>query len=270
MTKELRLTLKVRNNRLIKAREALGLGAREASKRIGVSYGDLLQLESLKLSPLGRRGVWRPSVLRIAAFYGNTTDYFWPDAVMAVVEPERTVEVDAMDVARLGSNDVLTLPDEAASAEEMLNHKEEAEFMLEYMTTLLTEREQNIVRLHFGLDGHDALTLQEIGEHDGGTSRERVRQILEGALGKLRRGTSGYGRGFRSLPPRPAVHDTLAKLGQALCPACRTPFSLSAPIYGRQEATTVKRTCSVECAVLLRHPGYVVVPKKRLSAEESR
>lgn len=89
MTKELRLTLKVRNNRLIRARESLGLGAMEASKRIGISYSTLLELENLKTSPLGRRGSWRKPVLKVALFYGNTTDYFWPEAVMAVVEPER-------------------------------------------------------------------------------------------------------------------------------------------------------------------------------------
>lgn len=50
----------------------------------------------------------------------------------------------------------------------------------------LDRREQRIVREHFGLDGERAMTLQEIGDAMGLT-RERVRQLKERALNKLRR-----------------------------------------------------------------------------------
>ena len=49
----------------------------------------------------------------------------------------------------------------------------------------LDEREFRIIRLYFGLDGNESMTLEEIG----GTmnlTRERVRQLKERALGKLR------------------------------------------------------------------------------------
>ena len=42
-----------------------------------------------------------------------------------------------------------------------------------------------IIRLYFGLDGKEALTLEQIGSLIGVT-RERVRQIKERALGRLR------------------------------------------------------------------------------------
>ena len=48
----------------------------------------------------------------------------------------------------------------------------------------LEEREEEVLRARFGLDGHP-LTLSEIGERMGVT-RERVRQIEARALGKLR------------------------------------------------------------------------------------
>ena len=48
----------------------------------------------------------------------------------------------------------------------------------------LEEREEEVLRARFGLDGHP-LTLSEIGEKMGVT-RERVRQIEARALGKLR------------------------------------------------------------------------------------
>jgi RNA polymerase primary sigma factor len=49
----------------------------------------------------------------------------------------------------------------------------------------LKEREAKIVRLYFGLDGSEPMTLEEIGETLGIT-RERVRQIKEKALSRLR------------------------------------------------------------------------------------
>jgi len=49
----------------------------------------------------------------------------------------------------------------------------------------LTMREADIVTLHFGLNGHAALTLEEIGEKFSLT-RERVRQIKEKAIRRLK------------------------------------------------------------------------------------
>ncbi len=49
----------------------------------------------------------------------------------------------------------------------------------------LDAREQEILRVRFGLDGDDKQTLEELGEKFGVT-RERIRQIQEMALAKLR------------------------------------------------------------------------------------
>jgi RNA polymerase primary sigma factor len=49
----------------------------------------------------------------------------------------------------------------------------------------LKEREAKILRLYFGLDEHEPMTLEEIGLTMGIT-RERVRQIKEKALSRLR------------------------------------------------------------------------------------
>jgi len=49
----------------------------------------------------------------------------------------------------------------------------------------LSEREQEIVRLRFGLDGAQAKTLEEVGK-EFGVTRERVRQIEAKTLAKLR------------------------------------------------------------------------------------
>src|SRR5258706_466974 len=49
----------------------------------------------------------------------------------------------------------------------------------------IDEREATILRLRYGLDGEDPMTLKQIGERIGLT-RERVRQIEHEALSKLR------------------------------------------------------------------------------------
>jgi RNA polymerase primary sigma factor len=49
----------------------------------------------------------------------------------------------------------------------------------------LSEREQEIVRLRFGLDGTQAKTLEEVGK-EFGVTRERIRQIEAKTLAKLR------------------------------------------------------------------------------------
>ena len=49
----------------------------------------------------------------------------------------------------------------------------------------LTKREAEVIRLYFGLDQENPLTLEEIGEKFNLT-RERVRQIKEKGLKRLR------------------------------------------------------------------------------------
>lgn len=58
--------------------------------------------------------------------------------------------------------------------------------MLQEMVTTLDTREATILRYRFGLDGGTEKTLEEVGEKFGVT-RERVRQIQNIALNKLRK-----------------------------------------------------------------------------------
>ena len=53
-------------------------------------------------------------------------------------------------------------------------------------STTLTPIESRIIRWRFGLDDEDELTLKEIGDKYN-LSRERIRQLQEQALGKIRK-----------------------------------------------------------------------------------
>lgn len=55
---------------------------------------------------------------------------------------------------------------------------------IDYVLGCLSDREAEVIRLYFGLDGHQ-YTLEEIGEKFGLT-RERVRQIKEKAIRRLK------------------------------------------------------------------------------------
>ena len=56
---------------------------------------------------------------------------------------------------------------------------------IERAVSTLTQREADVIRLYFGLNGSHPMTLEEIGEKFDLT-RERVRQIKEKAIRRLR------------------------------------------------------------------------------------
>ena len=73
----------------------------------------------------------------------------------------------------------------ADSPYEQLEEKNNTALIHEMVATL-DPREQTILRYRFGLDGDEEKTLEDVGDKFGVT-RERIRQIQEGALKKLRK-----------------------------------------------------------------------------------
>jgi RNA polymerase primary sigma factor len=79
-------------------------------------------------------------------------------------------------------NDVLT-DDRNKGAEIQLIESDDLDRIFEYMGSL-EDREATVIRMRFGLDCYNPMTLREVGENLGLT-RERVRQLESQALQKL-------------------------------------------------------------------------------------
>lgn len=122
-----------------------------------------------------------PKVSEIAKMLGISEE----EVKVALRNSGRHVSMDAPLIQDEDNNlyDVLR-PDENQTPEaELLNESLRTE--IERAISTLTPREADVIRLYFGLNGRQPLTLEEIGEQFDLT-RERVRQIKEKAIRRLK------------------------------------------------------------------------------------
>ena len=114
--------------------------------------------------------------------------------VLEITEPE--VKDSMKNAGRHISMDAPLVQDEDNTMYDVLKSEEaptpETELLYESLRkeidraiSTLTQREQDVVRLYFGLNGSHPMTLEEIGEKFDLT-RERVRQIKEKAIRRLK------------------------------------------------------------------------------------
>ena len=114
--------------------------------------------------------------------------------VLEITEPE--VKESMKNAGRHISMDAPLVQDEDNTMYDVLKSEEaptpETELLYESLRkeidraiSTLTQREQDVVRLYFGLNGSHPMTLEEIGEKFDLT-RERVRQIKEKAIRRLK------------------------------------------------------------------------------------
>ena len=75
--------------------------------------------------------------------------------------------------------------DKAGGADHDLEYSESLSIELQRALSTLTERQRGVIMLFYGINVKHPMTLEDIGEHFGLT-RERVRQIKDKAIHKLR------------------------------------------------------------------------------------
>ena len=174
--KDYRVTVRVRNNNILKMIEGKGISGTKVAKDIGMSYATLSRYIQLRDSPIDAKGAVKPTAQRLCDYFGMLVEEVWSLEQLTPIEcNSREVEFSYQELTRLEniSDPVLSLENDQL--------KEVIDFTLD---TKLTPRESKILKLRYGFEG-DPLSLEQIGAmFDVG--RERVRQIEAKALRKLR------------------------------------------------------------------------------------
>ena len=153
----------------------------ERTVRIPVNRLDLQARISKSFSGLQQELQDAPSTAQVADDLGVSFEEI--DQTLRDIQP--SLSLDAHYDEESGSNLLQTLSDPVqASFDEALDPKEMREEIWALLDTL-EKREEEVLRLCFGLGGVNEMTLEEIGVKFG-LSRERVRQVKEKALMKLR------------------------------------------------------------------------------------
>ena len=143
-----------------------------ALNKIGKTFNELEQKHEREPTPQELADSLEMSVEEIAETMRLAGKHLSVDAPLQQGEDNRLLDIIP--------NDQQTPPDG-----ELIH--ESLRLELDHVLASLTDREAEVVRLYFGLDGN-LLTLEEIGEKFGLT-RERVRQIKEKAIRRLRHTT---------------------------------------------------------------------------------
>jgi RNA polymerase primary sigma factor len=99
--------------------------------------------------------------------------------MISIYRKERDKDGEAWDL-------LSTLPDVNAEDSEKTAIRNEDKGRAKGLLNALTPKERMVIRMRFGLDGEREHTLEEVGQSLGVT-RERIRQIEQKALGKIRR-----------------------------------------------------------------------------------
>jgi RNA polymerase primary sigma factor len=113
-----------------------------------------------------------------------------PEKVEYVIKIKQDIQSLDAGVGRDGEEEDSSLQDfiedeESATPEESATTQLLKEQVQSVLSTL-SDREQKIVRMRFGLDNGKSHTLEEVGQ-EFAVTRERIRQIEAKALAKLRK-----------------------------------------------------------------------------------
>ncbi|CAL1520529.1 RNA polymerase sigma factor SigA [Chitinophaga sp. MM2321] len=123
-----------------------------------------------------------PSPDELATILEINTDEV--EATLGVAARHVSMDAPFIDGEDNSLLDVLANPN-AVSADEELDHHDSLRREIERSLSTLTDRQKDVIMLYFGIAVEHPMSLEDIGEKFGLT-RERVRQIKDKAITKLR------------------------------------------------------------------------------------
>ena len=154
--------------------------------RLPLNRVDLLRRISRFSSDRQQETSQRPAEEEIAEELGISVD----QVMETLASGQRILSLDATFDDNDENSLMEIMADSRQEPPDALLMRNSLEEEIEMALGTLEEREAEVVRLYFGLGGVNEMTLEEIGVKFGLT-RERVRQIKEKALRKLRHPTRG-------------------------------------------------------------------------------
>lgn len=175
--KDYRVTVKVRNNRILEAaaRAGIEIGPKWC-ERVGLTYPAVNSLVNMTEGPLLKDGDMRPLAIRLCEeLKAVPTDLWSPDQLYPLDRNTAEVTMDAAEVQ--------ALLESSEPVYAVLDAFERTEAVQRALKTL-TPREQAIISMRFGLDGA-TYTQGEVARMYDLTST-RVKQLEHRALRKLR------------------------------------------------------------------------------------
>ena len=188
VTGDLLVKSRLYNAVLYDAVKKSGLTQEEYAKSLGFNVNVLSQLITLRGSPWYyhsyRHGEPRPQAEKLALHIGIPFDELFPRSLYALREllpveflSRRYVSTELVPL--IEARNVRTLENPST-----LYERKELEELVKNSLSSLTPREENVIKMRFGLEGKEC-TLEEIGKSFA-CGRERIRQIEGKALRKLR------------------------------------------------------------------------------------
>lgn len=184
------LKIKVQNNKIVSLMYGMGIkSVSELSRQSKIGLGLLHGLINMTDTPLCLKyndskytdRPWRACVIKLADFFGVLPDEMFNEQQMFMSlqnnHTERTITTRDINALLPGYVPPLSLEDKVA-------HDEGIKILNETLEEL-TPKEQKILKMRFGLDGHEEMYLEEAANAVGVT-RERVRQIQMQALRHIR------------------------------------------------------------------------------------
>ena len=164
-------------------RQSIMQALAEQARIVRLPLNRICQINKMKrtITVLEQKYEREPTTLEIS----QALEMVPTDVKEAIKNTRRYISMDAPLTQDEEGNmyDVLLSQDASSPDDELLTDSLRKE--IERVINTLTQREANIIRLYFGLNGKHVHTLEEIGEKYNLT-RERVRQIKEKAIKRLK------------------------------------------------------------------------------------
>lgn len=179
---QLGLTKSIFNAELRQRRLALGLKQGELGKLAGLSAISISQYETFRAFPTPEMAQTLAKILNTdkdTLFPAWLKEYHLPKASITEIH-----QITSISLAE-GMTEILSL-ESGIDLEQDMDDKLLKAGISTALNEILSLREQKILTLRFGLNGTEPQTLEEVSK-EFGVTRERVRQMEQKALSKLRR-----------------------------------------------------------------------------------